>query len=759
MNNLYKQSLRRRLVLLALLLPLAMSARDFTYTYEGQTITYTVIDEEAKTCKTMDGTGYPSCTAGNKVAGDLVLPTNPINGDIEYTLVYIGDNAFRDCYTLTSVTIPNSVTSIGDYAFYNCLRLTSVTISNSVTSIGIKAFYGCHGLTSVTIPNSVTSIGDYAFNDCTSLTSVTIPNSVTSIGDYAFNGCSGLTSVTIPNSVTSIGDNTFCGCYGLTSVIIPNSVTSIGDNTFCGCSDLTSVTIPNSVTSIGMEAFYGCSSLTSVTIPNSVTSIGEYAFYGCSSLETIYSYAVNPPSCEYSVFSYYKQTCILYVPQGCSEAYRAAYQWKDFLNIEEIQPVWVAEIELSDNELELNPGDSVQLEATVMPADADNVAVEWSSSDPETVSVDDSGLVTALKVGSAVITVRSADGNAEASCTVTVIEPEPEPLTPLTLYRIRNKHHSDKYLTMDDNKMLIGADLDASNPQQLFRIETVGDKVTLAAQGTYVAEASQAAEVQNGTSDTDPGLFYMVRNGDEIAFDKVSPTGGTFAAGSRALSVPHINTGYVTTWATGTPYSWWYLEEVNSITLTDLAYSDGYYYANITMPFAFSTDAEVYIGQLNDNMLDLSEIDHNFVEAGKPVIIRSAQAEITLNFVADSTESRMAKVNSRATENHLSGSLFAADAPESAHTFCMLAETGKPAFAAEGRTISRNESYVPSHLAGEDTVLLNLNDSTVGISELGVDGKAEVYDMRGVKVGESLQGLPRGLYIIKTPTKTAKIAI
>ena len=263
---------------------------------------------------------------------------------------FIGDKAFSGCTGLTSVTIPNSVTSIGGGAFSGCSGLTSVTIPNSVTSIGGSAFSGCRGLTSVTIPNSVTSIGSSAFSDCSGLTSVMIPNSVTSIGDYAFDGCSGLTSVTIPNSVTSIGGLAFYGCTGLTSVIwnakncadfasnntpfyadyydkwgyqiqfdlrpqitsftfgnevkyipanlcngmsnltsvtIPNSVTSIGEGAFGYCTGLTSVTIPNSVTSIGDVAFSGCTALTSVTIGNSVTSIGERAFSDCTGLTSV----------------------------------------------------------------------------------------------------------------------------------------------------------------------------------------------------------------------------------------------------------------------------------------------------------------------------------------------------------------------------------------------------------------------------------------------------------------------------------------
>ena len=238
---------------------------------------------------------------------DLVIPNS---------VTSIGDAAFSDCSSLTSVTIPNSVKSIGLYAFYGCSSLTSVTIPESVTSIGSEAFYGCSSLTSVTIPNSVTSIGSEAFYKCSSLTSVTIGNSVTSIGDAAFAYCSSLTSVTIPNSVTSIGNSAFWECSSLTSVTIGNSVTSIGSSAFYKCSSLTSVTINSdaivnkaytsssnlsnifgsqvtkyiigdNVKGIGKYTFYKCSSLTSVTIGNSVTSIGSEAFYGCSSLTSV----------------------------------------------------------------------------------------------------------------------------------------------------------------------------------------------------------------------------------------------------------------------------------------------------------------------------------------------------------------------------------------------------------------------------------------------------------------------------------------
>ena len=272
-------------------------------------------------------------------------------------LTSIGNNAFRGCSDLTSITIPNSVTSIGRSTFRGCSGLTSVNIPNSVTSIGEFAFEGCSGLTSVTIGNSVTSICDNTFRGCSGLTSITIGNSVTSIGNEAFFGCSSLTSVNIPNSVTSIGGSAFADCSSLTSITIPNSVTSIGNEAFYGCSSLSSVTIPNSVTSIGNSVFQGCNGLTSVTIGNSVTSIGSKAFDGCTKVKTltigksvsnigehafagfdnltdVTCYAVEVPKTDRTAFEYsYIEHVSLHVPKYSVGSYKESGPWKFFKEV------------------------------------------------------------------------------------------------------------------------------------------------------------------------------------------------------------------------------------------------------------------------------------------------------------------------------------------------------------------------------------------------------------------------------------------
>ena len=259
MKNLLKKTV---FILSMLFTTITASAYDF----EVDGIYYSIESLSDLTVKVVQG--------DVKYEGDIVIPVSVKYNNRTLSVIAIGEEAFRECGNLTSVTIPNSVTSIGYSTFRECGNLTSVTIPNSVTSIGDYAFYYCYGLTSVTIPNSVTSIGEYAFYNCYGLTSVTIPNSVTSIGGYAFSNCDGLTSVTIPNSVTSIGNSAFSSCHQLKIITLHEGLEEIGGYCFA-YSGIEELIIPNSVTTIGEKALSGIDDLKMLQIGTGLNNMGN----------------------------------------------------------------------------------------------------------------------------------------------------------------------------------------------------------------------------------------------------------------------------------------------------------------------------------------------------------------------------------------------------------------------------------------------------------------------------------------------------
>lgn len=216
-----------------------------------------------------------------EMEGDIIIPE---------TVVKIGDEAFWNCYYLTSISIPESVTSIGKYAFHLCLRLLNATIPKNVKSIGVGAFAGEASMSDIQVSEDnkyFTSENGILYDkkkkvliQCPRAKSgeIKIPESVTNIGEEAFEYCQNVTSIIIPESVTNIGRVAFKSCENLTSVIIPQGVTQIEESTFSGCSSLSNVTIPKGVTSISNSAFYSCTSLKNITIPETVTSIDKSAF-------------------------------------------------------------------------------------------------------------------------------------------------------------------------------------------------------------------------------------------------------------------------------------------------------------------------------------------------------------------------------------------------------------------------------------------------------------------------------------------------
>jgi hypothetical protein len=313
----------------ALLLTTAVHAYDFSVVNEdGVTIYYNLVSPTDKTCEVTfidpndEGVitinGFPI----NFYSGDIDIPEKVSYSSVEFQVVGIGNNAFRECYGLTSVTLPNSITYIGRCAFMYC-PITSIDLPENLTSIGEFAFFHSD-LTSIVIPNSVTSINIGIFQECYKLSSVTLPNGITSIPSYMFSGFYSLTSLKIPESVTEIGDEAFMGCINLETLDIPDGVTSIGCNAFKGCRKLASLPLPKSLSQIGAGAFDSCESLKSMNIPEGVSTISHETFYGCSSLESV-SLPKSLKTIEYHAFEKCSSLTSLTIPDSVESIGDAAF--------------------------------------------------------------------------------------------------------------------------------------------------------------------------------------------------------------------------------------------------------------------------------------------------------------------------------------------------------------------------------------------------------------------------------------------------
>jgi hypothetical protein len=290
------------------------------------------------------------------------------NSTIPNTVTSIAEDAFNRCTGLTSVTIPNSVSSIGGYSFF-FTGLTSITIPGSVGLIGMNPFGGCAALTEIVvessnpvydsrngcnaiiktdgnemitgcqntvIPDDVTRIGDDAFYFCSALSGeLVIPEQITSIGEYAFEGCTGLTgSLVIPNTVLEIGESAFANCTGFDGrLVLSESLTTIPDWAFEECDGFTgSLEIPDRVTSIGSSAFEGCGFNGSLTLSKSLTFVGSFAFASCSGFADAVILAVTPPELGIYPFGGFGSTTLT-VPCGCVSAYENSAWHEQFTNI------------------------------------------------------------------------------------------------------------------------------------------------------------------------------------------------------------------------------------------------------------------------------------------------------------------------------------------------------------------------------------------------------------------------------------------
>ena len=332
-----------RLFIIFLLLWTTGLSKAFAYDFSavcetGQTLYFNIIDDTQHYVElTFPGSySWSGWNGFDNLVGEMVLPSVVLYNDFEYVVTEIANNAFSNCYSITSVVIPNTIVYIRYEAFKNCVGLNFISLSNSVTSIEYDAFFHCSGFTSISIPNSVTSIGKGAFCGCNGITSISIPNSVTSMGYAVFENCPNLEMIVVETGNPNYDSRDNCNAIietcsselvqGCKNTIIPNTISSIGRGAFCGCSGLASIEIPNTVTVISHNAFNGCGGLESITIPNSVIYLGDQAFAGCY-LNSVTAMGTIPPSLGNNVFRTNNPKLI--VPCVGAGAYKES-SWDDY---------------------------------------------------------------------------------------------------------------------------------------------------------------------------------------------------------------------------------------------------------------------------------------------------------------------------------------------------------------------------------------------------------------------------------------------
>ena len=388
------------------------------------------------------------------------------------TISSIPAYTFKNCPSLETISISEHVTRLMKQAFRDCIALNEVKLPEQLTEIDNGCFYNADSLTAIAIPAAVTRIGDDAFYDSDALTSIQLPDALTTLNHRAFYDCDALETVILGDGLTKMGDEIFYHCDVLKHVTLGKNLTAISKGAFQLCAELEEIVIPYYVTAIGNDAFNSSPKLVKAVLPRGLNTIGTNAF---PYADTTVIYGVPGTFAEVwatgNKFRFVAHEVAateislnktaLTIHKGASEALELSVVPGDFTDsitwksgdtsivtvsdrgvlkavgvgtatvkvtvgscsasckVTVLQPV--TSINLNKTKLTLQALETFQLKATPRPDNANDPSVTWESSDPAVATVNDTGFVTAVSKGTAVITVAAQDGSGvKNSCTVTV---------------------------------------------------------------------------------------------------------------------------------------------------------------------------------------------------------------------------------------------------------------------------------------------------------------------------------------------------
>ena len=390
--------------------------------------------------------------------GVFIASDNLKNVTFEEGTTTIANGLFAHNTSLENITIPDTVTEIRDNAFENCTSLKTIKLSQKLETMGLNVFEGAKELKEIEIPDTVTSMGEKTFYNCINLSKVKLPNTRQNIGSHMFYNCTSLENIEFPDTVTYIRDSAFENSGIKKIKMSPNVVLidayafkntpleeiqfsgkeeEVGVEAFKNCDSLTAVNIPDKVNTIGKGVFQDCDMLTNVRLGLGISNIPQYAFEHCDKLQSIVI-PYNVKSIESNAFANSIAISEVTIPRATTKISENAFSYPSRMTVYGIKGTYAetfaneqgmtfvnkelnaTSVSFDEPNVTLAKKKNKKLVITVAP-DGFTDEIIWKSTNPDVVSVDDNGNITAKSVGTA--TIKVTIGNVSASCNVTVYQP------------------------------------------------------------------------------------------------------------------------------------------------------------------------------------------------------------------------------------------------------------------------------------------------------------------------------------------------